>query len=153
MRDALHHAGVPVSVSGQAQLRCVALRAAAAGGIAMLDPVLLDAGRFGLRGDGRADLRDETLDLHLRALVRLGPADAEVPLHVTGTLAAPKVAAEAVGGRFGLMAAGHARDDCGPALAQARGGRPGPEPAPLANPPPASGRAKRPADLLRSLLR
>ncbi len=153
LREALHRAGVPVSVSGQAQLRCVAVRALAATGVATLSPVLLDAGRFGLRGDGRADLRDETLDLHFRVLVRFGPADAEVPLRVTGTFAAPKVAAEAVGGRFGLMPAGHTRDECGPALADARGGRPGPEPAPLPSPPPASGRAQRPADLLRSLLR
>ncbi len=153
LREALHHAGVPATVSGQAHLRCVAFRAVAANGIATLNPILLDAGRFGLRGDGRVDLRDEVPDLHLRALVRFGPADAEVPLRVTGTLAQPKVAAEAVGGRFGLMPAGHARDDCGPALADARGGHPGPEPAPMPNPPPASGRAERPADLLRSLLR
>ncbi len=153
LRGAVRRAGVPVSVSGQAQLRCVAVHAAAASGIATLNPVLLDAGRFGLRGTGRANLGDETLDLHLRVLVRLGPADAEVPLHLTGALASPKVAAEAVGGRFGLMPAGRGRDDCGPALAEARGGRPGPEPAPLPNPPPASGRAERPADLLRSLLR
>ena len=151
LREVLQRAGVPVS--GQAQLRCVALRAAATSGVATLNPILLDAGRFGLRGDGRADLRDEALDLHLHALVRLGPADAEVPLRVTGTLAAPKVAAAAVGGRFGLMPAGNARDECGPALAEARGGRAGPEPAPSPNAPPASGRAERPADLLRSLLR
>jgi uncharacterized protein involved in outer membrane biogenesis len=152
LREALHRAGVPAAISGQAHLRCVAFRAVATSGVATLNPVLLDAGQFGLRGHGQVDLRDEVPDLHLRALVRFGPADAEVPLRVTGTLAQPKVAAEAVGGRFGLMPAGRARDDCGPALADARGGRPGPEPAPLPNPPPA-GRAERPADLLRSLLR
>ena len=153
LRDALRHAGVPVSVAGQAHLRCVAARAVAANGIATLNPILLDAGRFGLRGNGQVDLRDEVPDLHLRALVHFGPADAEVPLRVTGTLAHPKVAAEAVGGRFGLMPAGHARDECGPALADARAGRPGPEPAPLPTPSPAPGHAERPADLLRSLLR
>ena len=153
LREALHRAGVPAAVAGKAPLRCVAFRAVATSGIATLNPILLDAGRFGLRGDGRVDLRDEVPDLHLRALVRFGPADAEVPLRITGTLAQPKVAAEAVGGRFGLMPAGHTRDECGPALADARGGRPGPEPAPLPNPPPALGRAERPADLLRSLLR
>jgi hypothetical protein len=125
------------------------MRATATGGIAVLKPLRLDAGRFGLSGTGQVDLRDETPDLHLRAMVQLGGAEAEVPLRITGTLASPKVQAEAVGGRFGLTIAGKAEDDCGPALADARGGQPGPMPAPLPKP----ARAERPADLLRSLLR
>lgn len=141
--------GLSAALSGQASLRCLAIRAAVANGVATVAPLLLDAGRLALRGDGRVDLRDEELDLHLRAVVRFGPTEAELPLRVTGTLADPKVEAEAVGGRFGLMPAGQAQDGCGPALAAARGGRPGPEPAPLANEP----HAARPADLLRSLLR
>ena len=148
LSDALRGAGVPAG-SGQAHLRCVAVRAVANGGVAALKPLLLDAGRLGLGGDGQVNLRDEAPDLHLRATVQLGGAVAEVPLHVTGTLASPKVQAEASGGRFGLTIAGKARDDCGPALADARGGQPGPEPAP----PPKPARAERPADLLRSLLR
>ena len=153
LRKALERTGLPVSLSGQAHLRCIAVRAVAAAGVATVNPLLVEAGEFGLRGEGRVDLRDEVPDLHVRALVSLGPADAEVPLRVTGTLAQPKIAAEAVGGRFGLMPVKHARDECGPALADARSGHPGPEPAPYSVPSPAPRRAERPIDLLRSLLR
>ncbi len=112
--------------------------------------MVLDAGRLWLRGEGQANLGDEALDLHLRAALRVGPASAEVPIHVSGTLASPKVEAERVSGRFSLSIAGaETPDACGPALAAARGGRPGPEPAS----PPAQPRAERPADLLRELLR
>ena len=147
---ALHRAGVPVTLSGQAHLRCLAVRALASGGSAALSPVVLDAGRLGLRGDGQVNLGDEALDLHLRAALQVGPAAAEVPIHVSGTLAEPEVTAERVSGRLSLSITGaEAPDACVPALAAARGGRPGPEPASS----PAQPRAERPADLLRELLR
>jgi uncharacterized protein involved in outer membrane biogenesis len=148
--EVLRAAHLPVVPSGRVQLRCLAVRAQGTGGIMRLDPLLLDASRFVLRGSGQVDLGSEVPDLHLQAALRLGKTEAEVPLQVAGTLASPKIEQEAVNGRFGLTTSvqGEA-DDCGPALSSARGGRPGPMPAPLRN----SAKAERPLDLLRQLLR
>lgn len=154
LSEVLRRAGVPAALSGEASLRCLALRAAASSGTATLDPLVLDAGRLALNGTGQVNLGDESLDLHLRATVRAGPANAAIPVHVTGTLAEPKVEAEKIGGRFGLRVAGApTADACGPALAAARGGRPGPEPAAPPSGGPNQPRSAKPADLLRSLLR
>jgi uncharacterized protein involved in outer membrane biogenesis len=149
--DALRGASLPFEPGGRSTVRCLALRADAAGGTATFNDLLLDTTRMHLDGDGTASLGDETLDLHLRALVRVGGSSLALPLHLSGPFRKPKAQAEIKGdiGRSGLIIGGAPPpDDCGSRLTQARDGRVGQMPAALPEPP----RAK-PADLFRNLFR
>lgn len=148
LHDILRASRLPVAVKGQVPLRCVAIRAQGTNGLMRLNPMLLDAERFVLRGNGQVNLSTETPDLHLRVGLRFGRGESDVPLLVSGTFEQPKVTAEAIAGRFGLMPEGGGADGCSRALSAARGGRPGPVPAPLK-----PGKAEKPIDILRKLLR
>jgi len=146
--DALR--GLPVELGGRSAVRCLALRFDATAGQAAVRAMLLDATRLHLEGEGGVNLADETLDLRLRALLRLGGTSVVVPVHLTGPWRAPrpKVAA----GGQGALAIGVAPgpDACPAQLAVARDGRTGPMPAASTTVAP---RSLKPADLLRSLLR
>jgi len=139
---ALRATHLPINFGNRILLRCAVIGAAARDGNVSVNPLLLDAGRVALDGTGLADIRTETLGLQLAATVRLGSTGVAVPFQVGGTFAAPHVQAGATQGRLG-PALGN--DPCGPALAAARGGRPGPEPSPV--------KRARAGDLLRQFLR
>ena len=147
----LRAANLPAEQGGRSHVRCAAIRADAKAGLVTLAALTLDTSRLKLDGAGTLNLADETMDLHLRPQLRLGALLA-VPVHVSGALLAPKVALDpgVLGpGRVGLTIGGPASaDTCGPALALARGGHPGPAPSEAEPVKPV-----RPADLLRSLLR
>ena len=148
--EALRRASLPLAPGGRSTVRCLALRADATAGTATFGDLLLDTTRMHLDGDGTASLGHETLDLHLRALVRVGGSSLSLPLHLSGPFRAPKAQAEIRGdiGRSGLIIGGAAPpDDCGPRLTQARDGRVGLMPA-MTEPP----RGK-PIDLFRNLFR
>jgi len=150
--EALRTANVPLEAGGRTTVRCAAIRADAAAGQVRLQALTLDTSRLKLDGDGVLNLANETLDLHLRPQLRMGTL-LSVPVRVTGMLRAPKAALDPGAlqpGRVGLIIGGAAGPDtCGPALAAARDGRPGPVPAA----PEPAGKAPKAADLLRSLLR
>lgn len=149
--DALRGASLPFEPGGHSTVRCLALRADVADGKTVLDDLLLDSTRLRLDGDGTASLADETLDLHLRALVRVGGGSLSLPVHLSGPFRTPKAQAEIKGdvGRSGLVIGGPPPpDECGPRLTQARDGRAGQMPAAVPDAP----RIK-PADLFRNLFR
>ncbi len=146
--------GLPMELGGQSAVRCLALRFDAAGGQAATRAMLLDTTRLHLDGEGGVSLADETLDLRLHALVRLGSTWVAAPVHLAGPWRAPRPQVAASGpARGGLVIGATPGPDACPAqLAAARGGQAGPAPAPSAastEPP----RSLKPADLLRSLLR
>ena len=137
--------------SGRSAVRCMALRLDARAGQVNVAALRLDTSRLDLGGTGSIDLVNERLDLRLRPTVRLGGAGVTAPVRVDGALAHPAAEMDALGpeGRPGIVIGGPAPpDDCAPALALARDGRPGRQPA-----APAPGKAPKAADLLRSLLR
>ncbi len=146
--------GLPVEPSGQSAVRCLALRLDAAGGQATTRALLLDATRLHLDGEGGVSLADETLDLRLHTLVRLGSTWLAAPVHLAGPWRAPRPQVAAGGpGRGGLVIGATPGPDACPAqLATARDGQAGPMPAASAAPSEAP-RSVKPADLLRSLLR
>ncbi|MDT7953084.1 MAG: AsmA family protein [Acetobacteraceae bacterium] len=139
---------VPLEAGGSTTVRCAAIRADVAGGVATLTALALDTSKLALTGSGTLDLRDEAVDLHLRPQLRVG-GGLSVPLRVKGTLAAPKVTLDPgaiASGRVGIvLGGGLPADTCAPALSQARGERAAPAAAPV--------RSVKPADLLRGLLR
>jgi AsmA protein len=145
--------GLPVEPGGQSAVRCLALRFDAAGGQAAARTMLLDATRLHLEGEGGMNLADETLDLRLRTLVRLGSTWVAAPVHLAGPWRAPRPQVAAGGpARGGLVIGATPGPDACPAqLAAARDGQAGPMPA--AGSAPAEPRSLKPADLLRSLLR
>lgn len=149
----LRAANLPVEAGGTSAVRCFALRAEAAAGHVQLRALALDTSKLKLDGGGEINLADETLDLRLRPLLRLGTS-LSVPVRVRGTLLAPKVTLDpgAISpGRVGITIGGAApADTCGPALALARDGQAGKLPEAAAA---AEQRPLKPADLLRSLLR
>ncbi len=119
---------------GWTAVRCLALPARIAGGVATVAPLALQTARIAVQGHGTVGLTDGALDLHLLPVVAVGGAGASIPVHLGGTLAAPRAALDpaAPGGRFALTLgpAKAAVDPCGPALAAARFGAPGPLPDP-----------------------
>ncbi len=121
---------------GQTEVRCLALPARIAGGVATIAPLELQAERFELQGHGTVSLRDGGLDLHLLPRIAIGSTGASIPVHVGGTIGAPQAGLDPVvpGGRFALTIgpSGPTADSCGPALAAARFGAPGPLPGPEA---------------------
>ncbi len=150
--DALR--GLPVDLRGRSAVRCLALRFDAAAGQATARALLLDASRLHVEGDGGIDLADETLDLRLRTLLRLGATSVAVPAHLAGPWRSPRPQVAIGGGEQGALVIGAppGPDACPAQLALARDGRPGPMPA--ANSTPADAlRVPKPADLLRRLLR
>ena len=149
--EALRGASLPFEPGGRSTVRCLALRADAADGKATFNDLLLDTTRMRLDGDGTANLGDEALDLHLRALVRVGGSSLSLPVHLSGPFRAPKAQAEVKGdiGRSGLIiGGGPPPDDCAPRLTQARDGRVGLMPAAAPEAP-----RSKPADLFRNLFR
>ncbi len=145
--------GLPMELGGQSAVRCLALRFDAAGGQAAARALLLDATRLHLEGEGGVNLADETLDLRLRALVRLGSTWLAAPVHLAGPWRAPRPEVAAGGpARGGLVIGATPGPDACPAqLAMARDGQAGPMPA--ASVASEAPRSVKPADLLRSLLR
>ena len=140
-----------LDAAGRSAVRCMALRLDARAGQVTVAALRLDTSRLDLAGSGAIDLAGERLDLRLRPTVRLGGAGVTAPVRVEGALAHPAAVMDALGvdGRPGIVIGGPPPpDECAPALALARDGRPGRQPA-----APAPGKAPKPVDLLRSLLR
>jgi AsmA protein len=127
------HAHLPLATpQGAEPLRCLAVGASVREGHAAVDPLVADAGRLAVSGTGDVDLGDETLDLHLLPLLRLGPM-LTIPLRVTGGWRDPAIASDAgVRGR-------ERADPC--------------EIAGIAAPPLARIKPPKAADILRGLLR
>ncbi len=150
--DALR--GLPVELKGRSAVRCLALRVDVAEGQATTRVLLLDASRLHLDGEGGANLADETLDLRLHTLVRLGGTAVAVPVHLAGPWRSPRPQVAIGGAGQGAVVIGAAPgpDECPAQLALARDGRAGPMPA-AASPSAGAPRITKPADLLRSLLR
>ena len=146
--------GLPMEMGGQSAVRCLALRFDAVAGQAASRALLLDTTRLHLDGEGGVNLADETLDLNLHTLVRLGSTWVAGPVHLAGPWRAPRPQVAAGGAARGglVIGATPGPDACPAQLAVARGGQAGPAPAASAAPaePP---RSVKPADLLRSLLR
>ena len=131
--SALRAANLPGEAAGRSRVRCFALRFDAVAGHVDVKALALDAARARLDGEGSVNLVDGTVDLHLRPVLRLGGTGLAVPVHLTGPLAAPVPALERgaiAPGRVGLsiLGGGAQPDLCGPALAVARGNRPGAAP-------------------------
>jgi hypothetical protein len=152
--DVLKRSGVALDPAGRSHVRCLAVRADAEAGVVTLSTFKLDSTRLALDGSGTVNLADETLDLSLKPLIRIGAAGVAAPLQVTGPFRHPAVALEPQrgSGRVGVMLGGLAGppEDCAAELRAARDGRPGPLPAATAI---AQDKLPKPADLLRSLLR
>ena len=139
------------TMKGRTPIRCLALRTDLAGGRATVAALVFDTPRLTLTGEGAVSLTDRTFALRLRPSVAVGRATVSAPLRVTGPWATPAIKMDGDGGRAGISiatATAPEPDQCGPALALARNGRPGPAPSAPEPPKPA-----KPADLLRSLLR
>lgn len=151
--DALRHANLPIDAGGRSKVRCFAVRADAARGQAVLRTLLLDATRLRLEGEGGANLAEETLDLRLRPLVRLGGTGVGVSVRIGGTFRAPQAVMDAGAGqpgRVGIVIGAltpPGDDGCAAALLSARNGRAGPAPAAAETKP------LKPADVLRGLFR
>ncbi|MGH7102979.1 MAG: AsmA family protein [Acetobacteraceae bacterium] len=186
---ALQRARVPSEILGQgmspgtSEVRCLAVRIDAAGGTGTLNAGLLEMTGLTLTGSGNFWLGPETLGLRMVPTLAYRDSALSLPVKVEGTFLAPKVAPEpaatarsAAGvagglispksglGRFLSALSGSSaprEPDCGPALALARFGAPGPAAPPAsaiapAGPAPVGGREGKPAgplNLLRGLFR
>ena len=96
-----------VGRGGTSQIKCFAARLSANHGIATVQPLLLSSSLLTVDGSGTINLRDETLDLHLRPQGRVAGTELIVPLRVTGSLRAPSTApdpAAAVAANAGTVA-------------------------------------------------
>jgi AsmA protein len=149
--SALSTAGVP-PLAGSSDVRCLAVRADVSHGQGRIDALALDTSRLSVTGSGTFDLAAETVDVHLKPVVRIGGTGIAAPVSLAGGFLDLKAAADPVmdGGRYGLTIGGKAPDDgaCVADLAVARGGMPGPLPTVQAE---AHGPKKKPIDLLRGL--
>jgi AsmA protein len=152
----LRTAKLPVEFGGgQTHVRCLALRMEAKTGAASVDALALDTTRLALTGSGSLNLGDETMQLHLHPMLRMGSIGAEAPVEVVGPWLAPKVGLERIGpeGRVGAVIGalrGGEADVCGPALSAARGGQAGPTPS---APPAGASHGPTPGDFLQLLRR
>ena len=124
---ALQAARLPAEAAGRSHVRCLALKADAAAGRVTVQTLALDATRLRLEGEGTVNLVDDTMDLHLRPTIRIGPTAVAVPVHLTGPLRAPVPAVERGAptgfspGRFGISIGGtSAADPCPAGLAAVR---------------------------------
>jgi AsmA protein len=143
-------------------LRCVAVRADIAHGVADLHALLLDTVPLRLTGGGTIDLGQETLALHLQPLARIGATGFSVPVTIRGGFRAPRAAVDAAAGGKGLggivmgalgadrlIAGAGQSDGCADQLQLARFGDPGAVPAAL----PAQEAGKPAAPNLNNLLK
>ena len=138
-------------------VECIALRADAAGGVARIGTLLVDAPAAKVAGSGTVNLRTEAIALRLLHDIRAAGTELRIAADLGGTLAAPAYQgvqvqnlgalvgglAERLGGDAGAVLGALANrpgarpaplPECGPALAAARGGRAGPMPSPRAQP-------------------
>ncbi len=147
---ALRAAGIPApALDGTTAVRCLAVRLDLDSGQGTFRALALDSARLRLDGAGTVDLRQETLALTLRPVLRLGGTAVGVPVALDGPLGAPRARVDSARGGGLTIGGGEGPDPCPAALAIARGGMGGP-PAGAAGVP---GKGQKPADLLRSLLR
>lgn len=105
--------GVFGSRSELARLRCAAIRLDASGGIATVDPMIVDTTRARTEMTGRIMLAEERLALEMRGTPKQGAGLRLVgPVLITGTLKEPDVALPGKGGVVGnlLKSIGHAID-------------------------------------------
>ena len=129
---------------------CVAIRAAAEGGVLRFGALLVDAPAAKVAGSGTINLGTEAIALRLLHDVRAAGAELRLAADLGGTLAAPAyrgvqvqnlvgALAGRIGGEAGAFLGALANrngarpeplPECGPALAAARGGREGPLPTP-----------------------
>ncbi|MDE2516490.1 MAG: AsmA family protein, partial [Rhodospirillales bacterium] len=79
------------------QVRCFALRGNFTNGVGVLNPLLLSSSLLTMDGSGSVSLGPETLDLHLRPQGKVAGTSLVFPVRVTGSLAAPQTALDAVG--------------------------------------------------------
>jgi AsmA protein len=105
---------------GRTRIRCLALRADADDGIVTVSTALIDAGRVLVHGTGMLNLRDESIALRLRSMLRVG-IPVVVPVRIGGTFRDAKIASDLTGAA-GAIASERNGDACAPALAAARGG-------------------------------
>ena len=163
--QALGSAGNSLGVSamlgrtGRGAVRCLAIRLDAHDGVANVGALVADTAPVTVEGGGTIDLGRELFDVHLRPLARLGGTGVSVPIDVSGSFRTPsiKVAASNPGAAqqivIGALSGPRGpAEACGPALALARDGQPGPAPSAPPQPGPEA-KPKKPADILRSLLR
>jgi uncharacterized protein involved in outer membrane biogenesis len=119
-----------------ARLRCAAIRLDASGGIATVDPMVVDTTRARTEMTGRIMLAEERLALEMRGTPKQGAGLRLVgPVLITGTLKEPEVALPGRGGVVGNLfkSIGHAIDgeeqpvatdaDCAGLAARALGNR------------------------------
>lgn len=171
-----------VGRGGASQVQCFAARLTASHGIATVQPLVLSSSLLTMEGSGTIDLRNETLDLHLRPQGRIAGTELIVPLQVTGSLRAPSarpdpaaavaanagtVAGAVIGGTtpLGMIAGalggknllgGSETVNCGAALALARGEAVSAPPAAPSAPPAAPAprpKVPNPGQILRQLFR
>ncbi len=132
---------LPVKVTiGPTHFRCVVLRMSATGGVATVAPITLDTPRLTASGQGTVDLRAHTLALKVRPVLRSG-IGLSLPLMVTGGWEAPAIGSDP---HPDPVSKG---DACAASLLAIGVALPLPPPT-----APSESR-KKPADLLRGLLR
>ncbi|MBY4639005.1 AsmA family protein, partial [Gluconacetobacter entanii] len=123
--------------SGAIPLRCFGLHMTMAKGQANVDTLGLQTPVLSMTGQGSVGLASYALDMRLVPLVMIGGTGASVPVHVGGTLSAPRPRMDAgADGRYaiGLLLGGASGkgttvpDLCPATLKAAREGQAGPEP-------------------------
>ncbi|WP_284945214.1 AsmA family protein [Acidisoma cladoniae] len=134
-----------LTAAGNVAVRCFALRLDAINGLATVGALVLDTSNLLMQGTGVVNFGTEGLALALKPELRLGQTDVSVPVTVNGTFAAPHLASSGsvtiddqshTNGLNGFLQsllgnkrkATPASNACGPALALARNGQPGPAP-------------------------
>ncbi|WP_162248260.1 AsmA-like C-terminal region-containing protein, partial [Sphingomonas sp. Root1294] len=96
--------GVFGSRSELARLRCAAIRLDASGGVATVDPMIVDTSRARTEMTGRIMLAEERLALEMRGTPKQGAGLRLVgPVLITGTLKEPDVALPGKGGVVGKL--------------------------------------------------
>lgn len=158
--------------SGMAELRCFAARLDSNKGIGTFKALRLDTSLITMTGDGSVNLRDETIGLHLRPQAGIGGVGIVTAMIVDGSLRNPSIrldqagtltdnAGTAAGLALGVMTGGTSElvmgalarnalsgnNDCGQALALARGT----QAAPTGPAAPAKSSLPNPGTLLRQL--
>jgi uncharacterized protein involved in outer membrane biogenesis len=135
-----------LTAAGNVAVRCFALRLDTTNGLATVGALVLDTSNLLLQGTGFVNFGSEGLALSLKPELRLGQTDVSVPVTVNGTFAAPHLASSGsvtiddqsnhAKGLNGFLQSllgnkrkvAPAANACGPALALARNGQPGPAP-------------------------
>ncbi|MBV9539036.1 MAG: AsmA family protein [Acidisphaera sp.] len=77
---------------GDTRLRCLAVRVDAGAGVGRIATLLLDTSRLRVEGGGTLRAADEALDVQLLPTLRIGGPGWALPVHVGGSLGAPKLA-------------------------------------------------------------